>query len=213
MLFGIKLEGWLTIGAIILGPLLAFFVQDYRDKQRERRNRQTDIFRRLLLTLKVPLAPSHVDALNAIPLEFPSNQRVLDAWRLYSSHLNVPQPSQPSPQASEQIARWAEKKFDLLIDLIYEISQSLGQYPQINKASLRDNTYMPKGHVDSEEELRQIRAAWLEVLKGERPIPMTMLGPVQVERSMDSLAEIPTARPVAAQPALPAVPLQENEKR
>jgi hypothetical protein len=123
MLFGIRLEGWLTIAAIILGPLLAFFVQDYRDKKREGRKHQIEIFRRLLLTLKVPLAPSHVDAINSIPLDFPSDKRVLDAWKLYSSHLNLPHPPQ---QTDEQVARWAEKKFDLLVELVYEIGQRLG---------------------------------------------------------------------------------------
>ncbi|HXY13349.1 MAG TPA: DUF6680 family protein [Terriglobales bacterium] len=199
MIFGIRLEGWLTIVAIILGPLLAFAVQNWRDERRERRNRKTEIFRRLLLTLKVPMAPSHVDAINSIPLEFSSEKKVLDAWKLYSSHLNVPQQPQ---QTSEQVARWAEKKFDLLIDLVYEIGQNLGGYDHLNKASLRDSIYVPKGYAESEEEMRQIRAQWLQVLKGERVLPVTMLGPVQIEKPLELLPEI--------SPADQALPEQEG---
>jgi hypothetical protein len=212
MFLGIRLEGWLTIAAIILGPILAFAVQNWRDKRREQRNRKTEIFRRLLLTLKVPMAPSHVDAINSIPLDFSSDRKVLDAWKLYSSHLNVPQPPQ---QTIEQGTRWLEKKFDLLVDLVYEIGQSLGGYDHLNKASLRDNTYVPKGYADTEEEMRQIRAQWLQVLKGERVLPMTMLGPVQVEKPMELLPEVSTARPVlpvAAQPSLPATSTQDNDR-
>ncbi|MBZ5720089.1 MAG: hypothetical protein LAO03_06885 [Acidobacteriia bacterium] len=85
MFLGIKPEGWLTIIAIIVGPLLAFAVQQWRDQRRERRSRKIDIVRRLLLTLKVPMAPNHVDAINSIPLEFYSHPEIMSAWRLYTS--------------------------------------------------------------------------------------------------------------------------------
>lgn len=178
MFLGIKLEGWLTILAIIAGPLLAFAVQNWRDGRRERRNRKLDICRKLILTLKVPMNPNHVDALNSIPLEFHSDKKVLDAWRLYVSHLNhrsVP---------GEDLTSWGEKKFDLLVDLVYEIGQAL-EYEHLDKALLRDNTYVPKGYGDVEEEWRQIRAAWLQVLNGQRPLVMTVLGTVQVEEPLE----------------------------
>jgi hypothetical protein len=58
MFLGIRLEAWLTIIAIIAGPLLAFEVQRRRDKRREQRNRKAEVFRKLLLTLKVNMAPT-----------------------------------------------------------------------------------------------------------------------------------------------------------
>ena len=60
---------------------------------------------------------------------------------------------------------------------------------------------MPKGYADVEAELEQIRKAWLEVLSGQRAVPTTMLGPVQVERPMQLLDEI--APPAQPPPALP----------
>jgi hypothetical protein len=204
MFLGIKLEAWLTIIAIIIGPLLAFEVQRERDNRRERRNRRLDIYRRLMMTLKVPLAPSHVDALNLIPLEFDAmkddGRNVLDAWRLYSSHLN-------NRQNADQ--HWVNKKFDLLVDLVYLIGQSLG-YKNIDKATIRDNTYLPQGYVDVEQELHQIRKTWLEVLTGQRPITMTMLGPVQVEAPLNLVEEI--TLPEAPQPALPPAADPPNEQ-
>lgn len=183
MHLGISLEGWLTIGAIILGPLLAFAVQNVRDKRREARARKLDIFRRLLLTLKVPMAPSHIDAINSIPLEFHSHPETMRAWRLYTSHLN------DQAMVKAEPARWGEKKFDLLVDLVYQIGQNL-DYDHIDKATLRDNLYVPKGYADAEDEWRQIRQAWLQLLNGLRPIAMTMVGPVQVEAPMKAAEEI-----------------------
>jgi hypothetical protein len=211
MFLGIRLEGWLTILAIIMGPLLAFAVQHGRDNRRERRNRKMEICRKLILTLKVPLNPNHVDAINSIPLEFHSDKKVLDAWRLYSSHLNQPQ---HNPNADDADAkRWLEKKFDLLIDLVYEIGKTLS-YEHLDKSLLRDNLYVPKGYADVEEEWRQIRMAWLQVLNGQRPLVMTLVGPVQVEPPLQRAPEItiPAARAaIAVTSALPpAAPTRQD---
>ncbi len=201
MFLGIKFEAWLTIIAIVLGPLLAFEVQRRRDNRRERRNRKLEIFRKLMMTLKAPLAPSHVDAINSIQVEFYAtrgqDKDVLEAWRLYTSHLN---------RTHKPDDKWIEKKFDLLVELVYQIGKSLG-YKNIDRAALRDNTYIPQGYVDVEAEWHRIRKAWLEVLDGQRPLSMTMLGPVHVEQPMKTIEQIEFPHP--AQPALP--PVRDDE--
>jgi hypothetical protein len=202
MFLGIKFEGWLTIIAIIVGPLLAFAVQQWRDKRRERRSRKIDIFRRLLLTLKVPMAPNHVDAINSIPLEFYSHPEIMSAWRLYTSHLNDAARLRAEPQ------RWGEKKFDLLVDLVCKIGKAL-EYEHIDAATMRDNIYVPQGYQDVEEQWRQLRETWLQVLNGQRPLPMTVVGPVQVDEPMQPVAELPLAQQ-PARPALPAEALPGN---
>jgi hypothetical protein len=201
MFLGITFEAWLTILAIILGPLLAFSVQHWRDIRRDRRNRKLEIFRKLMMTLKVPLAPSHVDAINSIHVEFYGDKEVLDAWRLYTSHLNQRQ------APGEALARWAERKFDLLVNLVYLMGQNL-DYGGIDEAAIRDNTYVPQGYADVEAEWQQIRKAWLDVLKGQRPLPMTMVGPVQVEEPTNIVGEIPP--PLAH--ALAAAPSADGER-
>jgi hypothetical protein len=184
MWLGIKLEGWLTIAAIIIGPILAFSIQHLRDRLRDDRGRKRQIFQQLLLTLKVPMAPRHVDALNSIPLEFHSVSAVMQAWREYTSHLNNQSMLRNNPQG------WAERKFELLISLAYEIGNSLG-YEHIDKTTLRDNLYVPQGYEDNEEQFRQMRTTLLQVLRGERPIPTTMVGPVQVEAPLPAPETLP----------------------
>lgn len=199
MLFGIKLEAWLTILAILTGPLLAFEIQRRRDNRREKRIRKLEIFRKLMMTLKVPLAPAHIDAINSIQVEFYAktgpDKKVLDAWRLYTSHLNQ------RHARGDELVRWGEKKFDLLVELLYLMGQSLG-YADIDRAAIRDNTYVPQGYQDLESEQQQMRKGLLEVLGGQRPLPMTMVGPIQVEEPLKLVEEIVLPQP--AQPALPA---------
>lgn len=204
MFLGMKLEAWLTILAIMVGPLLAFAVQNWRDARRERRGRKLEIFRKLMMTVKVPMNPGHVDAINSIPVEFCDDKAVLDAWRLYASHLNERHPP------GYDLKHWADRKFDLLVDLVYLIGQVLG-YGGIDKAAIRDNTYVPQGYADVENEWLQIRRAWLDVLNGRRPLPMTMVGPVQVEPMMRALEELPPKAP-APPAALPASGDGENGK-
>lgn len=202
MFLGISLEGWLTISAIIVGPVLAFAVQNWRDKRREERNNKLQIYRKLILTLKVNMAPTHVDAINSVPLEFHTEAEVMKAWRLYTSHLNQRELVKADPKG------WGDRKYNLLVDLVHKVGQTLG-YSHLDEAALRDNLYVPQGYSDMEEEMRQIRAAWLQVLNGQRSIPMTVLGPVQVEEPLGLLPVMTEARPElrapaqAAQPALP----------
>jgi hypothetical protein len=204
MLLGIRLEGWLTIAAIILGPLLAFAVQHWRDERSERDRRKTEIFRRLLLTLKVPMAQNHVDALNSIPLEFYSHSEIMSAWRLYTSHLNAGALLKAEPQ------RWGEKKFDLLVDLVGKIAKAL-DYDHIDAATLQDNVYVPKGYQDVEEQWRQIREAWQQVLNGQRPLAMTMVGPIQVEQPMQPLQELLPEPHPEMRPALPSADARPDD--
>lgn len=157
-----------------------------------------------MLTLKVPLNPNHVDAINSIPVEFYADKNVLSAWRIYASHLN--QRAQPG----DDLNRWGEKKFDLLIELVYAIGKSLG-YEAIDKPALRDQTYVPQGYANVEAENEAIRKAVLEVLTGKRPMPMTMLGPVQVEPPLGLVPEI-AAEPPLRRPALPVVPQDKPTK-
>jgi hypothetical protein len=187
MLFGIKLEGWLTIAAIIVGPVLAFVVQHWRDVRREDRSRKLRIFQQLLLTLRAPMAPAHVDALNSIPLEFYSETATMEAWRLYTSHLSN------SAMLKNNNRGWGEKKYELLIDLAYAMGKGLG-FAHIDKATLRDNIYVPQGYEDREEQFRQIRESLLQVLRGQHPIPMTMVGSVQVEEPLKPIEELTTSQ-------------------
>ncbi|MBZ5720090.1 MAG: hypothetical protein LAO03_06890 [Acidobacteriia bacterium] len=102
--------------------------------------------------------------------------------------------------------RWGEKKFDLLVDLAGKIASVL-DYKHIDAATMRDNIYVPQGYQDVEEQWRQLRETWLQVLNGERPLPMTMVGPIQIDEPMQPVAELPLAQ----QPARPGLPPAEAQ--
>ena len=153
-----------TIAAIIIGPMVALWLQRISERRRERRNRKLVIFKELMATRATRVSPRHVDALNAIEVEFSDgsadDKRVLEAWRLYLDHLG--------DDNTGDNQRWTDKGNDLLTDLLYEMSQAL-QY-DFSKITLKKNVYSPRAHGDLELDQYLLRKYVVEMMAGKRPI-------------------------------------------
>ena len=156
-----------TILAIILGPIVALWLQRISERQRNRRGRKLVVFKELMATRATRLSPRHVDALNAIEVEFSEggkgDKRVLDTWRLYLDHLVG-----GGEMSGDQLERWSEKGHDLLTDLLYEMSRAL-QY-NFDKIALKRNVYSPKAHGDLESDQYLLRKYIVEIMSGKRSI-------------------------------------------
>lgn len=100
--------------------------------------------------------------------------------------------------------RWVEKKNDLLIELLYQMAQSL-KFNNMDKLTIQKNSYHPKGFVEIETEQHGLRKAALAVLSGERPIQATVVGKVQTAPPMTLPAEI--AKPALGAPKAVVPPL------
>ena len=176
-----------TIGAILLGPIVALWIQRISERKRNRRNRKQFVFHELMATRATRTSPRHVDALNAIEVEFSdggkSDARVLSAWRLYLDHLGAAVHDDLLPQ-------WTEKSNDLLTDLLYEMSQAL-QY-DFDKVSLKKNIYSPKAHGELETDQYLLRKYFVEMMAGQRPI---WIGVLTGEKPLDIRLVRQTQRP------------------
>ena len=64
-----KMTDWITVLAIIAGPILAVQAQKWVKRVREK-NQRLWVFKRLMTTRGATVSPGHVEALNAIDLEF-----------------------------------------------------------------------------------------------------------------------------------------------
>ena len=154
-----------TIVAILLGPILALWIQRISERRRARSSRKLFIFKELMATRATRISPRHVDALNAIEIEFSegskSDRKVVDTWRLYLDHLCT-------EVSDDQLPRWTEKSNDLLTDLLYEMSRAL-RY-DFDKVALKKNVYSPKAHSDLEMDAYLLRKYVVEMMVGKRPI-------------------------------------------
>ena len=184
-----------TIVAIILGPIVALWLQRISERRRDRRNRKLVIFKELMATRATRLSSRHVDALNAIEVEFSDgsrdDKRVLEAWRLYLDHLG---------DRTMDIQRWRDKGNDLLTDLLYKMSELLDY--DFSKVTLKKNVYSPEAHGDLESDqylLRKYvveildgkRAIWTGIVTGDKPLDMRLVRETQETRDVAPTAPNP----------------------
>jgi hypothetical protein len=167
--FGISLEGWLTIAAVVLGPILALAAQRVLDNLREKRHRQARLFRELMITRSQRLSPRHVEALNAVPLEFRSagrGKKVFGAWKAYLDHLGTDSNKDP--------VAWNREGSELLIELLHEMSRRVGY--RFEKLSIEREVYLPQLFNTLELEQTALRKRLLELTDGTglRKLPVAI---------------------------------------
>jgi len=193
--------------AILTSPLVALQVQRRLDAGRAHTDRKMAIFRKLMTTRTTQMAPAHIEALNGIEVEFYAtdgpDRKVLDAWRLYVTHVNTKVGTGPDA------TRWVETKVDRLVKLLLEMAKSLGY--KMDEAAIRTNLYLPQGFVQVEEETHALRKAVLEVFSGQRPLQTGVIGSVQVAPQLPSWEEVSSASSNdAAKPTSKALPQPER---
>jgi hypothetical protein len=155
----------LLIAATACSPLIAVQATRWLDDRKEERSRKLNVFKVLMATRALVIAPQHVEALNRIELEFspkrPTEKAVLDAWQQYLDHLGN---TQMDPDA------WALRRSDLLVEMLYAMGKALGY--DFNKTQVKNGIYLPTAHGRLEQEQERIRSMTLELLEGKRPLPM-----------------------------------------
>lgn len=158
---------WAVVFATIVGPILAVWASEWRQARRAAQDRKEWVFRTLMTTRSTPLRQEHVSALNHIDFAFPQKQypKIADAWGLYYAHLHSDRGG-----TQDSGSRWDEKANNLLAELIHLMASDL-RIP-FSKSHIQKPAYFPMGHVFTEGQQNELRALLLEVLKGERSIPI-----------------------------------------
>jgi hypothetical protein len=177
---------WVTILALLVGPVLAVIVTRYVDSIRAKHERRMTIFRALMATRRAQLSPEHVGALNLVEIEFHGETPVIEAWKNYFSNLSGPAiyPT-ATPQDVDQFVR---ARSNLLTKLLHAIATSLKF--KMEQLDIDERGYAPTAWFNDENTVRQIRTLALEVLQHKRGLPVTPLN-------------LPAGGPYPAPPELP----------
>ena len=148
---------WITVAAIILGPILALMIQRLIDFLREKKERRARLFLTLMSTRATQLAPDHVNALNSIDVVFSSwrDRNVRDAWHTVLAHLVT----------DTSKLDWQEKLNDLKVDLYREIGARVGY--SFTTDYLKRQIYYPKYYGDMESDSLKLRKTLLNALTDE----------------------------------------------
>jgi hypothetical protein len=163
--FGLKFADLAIVFATLLGPVLAVQAQKWVERGREQNNRRVTIFRTLMATRAASLSPAHVEALNAIPIEFYGDRKafkdVVEAWRAYLDYLS---------QQGVDPNVWAQKRYDLFIELLWRLAESLGY--RFTKVELQREVYSPKAYATIESQNEVIRTGLSRIFSGEAALPL-----------------------------------------
>lgn len=161
----VKVTDLAIVFATFFGPVAALWMQRNIDHRREQHQRRLIIFR-MLMTQRLRLTREHVDAINAVPLEFAEKKGpigdVRTAWKVYLGHMakNTEEPS------------WAATRVRLFVDLLQKMGRFLNY--DFDPVELENEFYFPKGHVTLSSDQDVIRQGLAEVLTGKRAVPMNV---------------------------------------
>lgn len=179
---------WLTLLAIVLGPLFGVWLARHLQDRIFSRERRMDIFRMLMRTRRTRLYPEHVGALNLVEIEFAHDRQVIDAWRelfrhLGSEHLLRPDEKAPEGAGAEEVgdrnwrydARVGDERQRLLAKLLHAMAKVLGF--KIEQLEIFEGGYTPQGWTDIELEQTAIRRFAAQIAFGQRALPVLVFEP------------------------------------
>ena len=153
-------------------------------KRKEKRDRKFEIFRSLMLTREAWLSPEHVRALNGIELEFHGDSRaegVLAAWRKYLGHLGL-----PLYKTAEEQQKWSVDRVEFFVELLAQLAAYF--LFKFDREFILKNCYAPRYFAELEDQQTQMRRLMLELLNGQRALPVGLLGLPMAAPAPDAIA-------------------------
>lgn len=167
--WSVKFTDILIVVVTFLGPIMAVQIQKLLERNREINGSRTRLFKTLMSTRALNLSPAHVEALNAVPIEFYGTTGKLKSinlkWKIYYEHLLTPANCDPN---------WDARRRDLLFGLLLEMSQFL-RY-DFDEVDIK-KVYAPQGHAIIEADQEIIRRGFAGLFKGEVTIPVEVRKP------------------------------------
>lgn len=154
---------WLTLLAIVLGPILAVQAEKWIERLREDRRERKLIFLTLMRTRSNILLREHVDALNLIPLVF-SKKNAQDAdvrrrWDILLTHRLSAYPTDPNTALE-----FNRQAVNHLTNLLLAIAKALRYKFDENDIQ---RVYSPRAYEMELAENQEARQLLLKLLRGE----------------------------------------------
>jgi hypothetical protein len=151
---------WITVAAIVVGPVLALFAQRALDWLREKKNRRVQLYWTAMSYRATWLHPDSLKALNSIDVIFDrsSDKPVREAWEKVIAHANTKRPEADPAGA----AAWDARILDLRVDLYQLLGVAVGYEQTVDY--IKTQMYYPRYHVDIEQEQNQIRKQFAKAI-------------------------------------------------
>ncbi|MEX0337789.1 MAG: DUF6680 family protein [Arenibacterium sp.] len=164
-------EFWVTVFAIILGPIVAVLLTHYLQRRTFKRDQKLYVFRVLMSTRRTPLSAERVQALNLVDVEFYGNSKVSARFQsLLETYNDQTRWKSDDPEIREMII---QEVGDKTTELLKTIGADLG-YKLENLELLRGG-YYPEAFSIAEQQNLEIRDFIIELRRGVRSLPVDVL--------------------------------------
>lgn len=174
-----NISTWAVVFATLLGPILAVQAQRIVLKRGEARERKLWLFRSLMNTRVGTLTVEHVNALNAVPLEFNKDKAIMQKWRTYLDHMS---------HQNVALEMWSTRRVELYTDLLSKMAEKLDY--GFDPLQLKNEIYAPRGHFDIENDQTVIRRGVAELMEGKRTLPLEVRSIAQDEKATKRIAAL-----------------------
>lgn len=159
---------WLTLSAILVGPLVGIWVTRLIDAARETNKRRWELFVTLRRTRGLELSADHVAAINMVPVLFAKEPAVMRGWEELMDVLN----DQSWNSLDEAVKlgvveRSVAKRVNLVNAVAHAVKATL---PTKEEHRLG---YAPIAWSNDQNQIIEARGQLLKVLKGQQVLHMT----------------------------------------
>jgi hypothetical protein len=148
---------WITVSAIVVGPVLALFAQRALDWLREKKQSRLRVYT-TAMSYRAPATWLNLEslrALNSIDTIFDkdSDEPVRAAWAAVIAHATTPEPDAQAQPA--EYREWYQRLFDLRVNLYQLMGAAVGHNHTLEY--IKTQMYYPKFHFNADQEALQIR--------------------------------------------------------
>jgi uncharacterized protein DUF6680 len=159
--WGLTVAEWLTLAAIILGPILAVATQLWMQARKAKRDLKLWVFNTLMAHRATPVNANFIQAFNLIDAVFYDNGEVREKRReCLRIVTNASGPNLAPPEA--------ERLKDLVAEMLSKMGSELGY--DFDHTEIKDTGYYPVGLEKVDMEQAALRNKVLEVLDGKANI-------------------------------------------
>jgi hypothetical protein len=156
---------WLTLLAIVLGPILAVQAEKWIERLREETRERKLVFLTLMRTRNNILSREHVDALNMIPLVFrKKNLRDTEVRRRWDILLTHRLSAFPSDKSEAVRLDFIREGINHLTDLLISLATALNY--KLDKNDIQ-KVYSPQAYEKELAENQEARHLLLQLLRGK----------------------------------------------
>ncbi|PJI91643.1 hypothetical protein BC777_0475 [Yoonia maricola] len=164
-------EFWITIAAIVLGPIIAVFLAQQLQKSEQEKQKRLFVFRTLMTTRRMVLSPDRVQALNLIEVEFSSYPKVMGKFReLLAVYNDVARWKSDDESVRKKVL---EDVDDKTAELLGQIGKTLGY--KLNDLDLLRGGYAPEAFGLLEQQQAEIREFLAGLNRGDRLLPVAVV--------------------------------------